>query len=443
MKVTPISGFPEWLPEGRIVEQHMIDTLRRTFESFGYAPVQTRAMEPLEHLLSKGETSKEVYVVSRLQEDEKYREPGMGLHFDLTVPFARYVLENRGQLTFPFKRYQIQKVWRGERPQRGRYREFYQADIDVIGQDSLPLHFDAEIPVLLQDVLGALPIPQVNVHVNNRKLIEGFYRGLGIEQVPEVLRIVDKLAKIGASAVGELLVGELSLSQAQAEQCLALAGIRTPDASFVDRVRGLGVSHETLDEGLDELAFVMGYAAHLPQGSVLADLSLARGLDYYTGTIYESFFADDPGAGAVCSGGRYDNLATGGKLRFPGVGVSVGLTRILGILFDRGQLSASRSTPTCVLVALAEESARPEAVAVAATLRARGVNTEVFHARRGFGKQIKWASRKGIPYVWFPPACNEARDHQVRNIRSGEQLSVDLETWTPEADLLQPSVRTG
>ena len=233
MKITPVSGFPEWLPEGRIVEQAMIDQLRRSFESFGYAPMETRAMEPLEHLLAKGETSKEVYGVTRLNQEEDDADPSMGLHFDLTVPFARYVLENRGQLTFPFKRYQIQKVWRGERPQRGRYREFYQADIDVIGSEELPLHFDAEIPVLLNDVLGRLPIPQVNVHVNNRKLIEGFYAGLGIEDVMGVLRVVDKLPKIGPAAVGQVLLSELALSQAQAEQCLALAEINTVDTSFV------------------------------------------------------------------------------------------------------------------------------------------------------------------------------------------------------------------
>lgn len=440
MKVTPISGFPEWLPEGRIVEQVMIDQLRAAFESFGFAPIQTRAIEPLEHLLAKGETSKEVYTVHRLQAVEGESEQSLGLHFDLTVPFARYVLENSGHLTFPFKRYQIQKVWRGERPQRGRYREFYQADIDVIGRDTLPLAFDAEIPLVIHQVLSTLPIPAVAVHVNNRKLIEGFYRGIGIESVTEVLRVVDKLAKIGAEAVASVLCESVGLSEAQAAQVLQLAQIQSPSEDFVDAVRALGVEHPLLEEGLSELAFVIRGAAHLPPGSVVADLALARGLDYYTGTVYESFFVEMPEVGAICSGGRYDDLASGGKQRFPGVGVSVGLTRILGILFHRGMLKASRKTPTCVLVMLADEDTRAQSNAVAAALRARGIAAEVYHQRKGFGKQIKYANKKGIPYAWFPPATNSAGEHRLRDIRSGDQQVVDPATWSPAAADLHPTV---
>jgi len=436
MRVTPISGFPEWSPEGRIIEQQMIEQLRLSFESFGFAPIQTRALEPLEHLLAKGETDKELYAVQRLQAEEGESEPGLGLHFDLTVPFARYVLENRGKLQFPFKRYQIQKVWRGERPQRGRYREFYQADIDVIGRDRLPLHFDAEIPLVLHQVLSALPVPRVEIHVNNRKLIEGFYRGIGVDDVTAVLRAVDKLAKIGADGVSAILIERVGLRSEQVQQCLALAQIRTHDTRFVEQVRALGVSHPLLDEGLAELSFVIEAASHLPEGAVQADLALARGLDYYTGTVYESFFADQPEIGAVCSGGRYDNLASGGKLKFPGVGVSIGLTRILGILFDQGALSVSRPTPTCVLVALASEEKRGESTAVAAALRARGVNCEVFHERKAFGKQIKYASRRSIPYVWFTAGASKERVHRLRDIRTGEQFDVDPGTWMPpEADL--------
>lgn len=439
MRVKPISGFPEWSPEGRIIEQLMLERLRRSFESFGFSPIQTRALEPLEHLLSKGETSKEVYVVSRLhgEEGDKDKEGGLGLHFDLTVPFARYVLENQGKLEFPFKRYQIQKVWRGERPQRGRYREFYQADIDVIGRDRLPLHFDAEVPLVLHEVLSALPIPPVEVHVNNRKLVEGFYRGIGIEAVAEVLRIIDKLAKIGPEVVARLLVERVGLSETQADQCLALARIQTTDTSFVEAVRALGVEHPLLDTGLEELSFVIEAASQLPEAAVQADLSLARGLDYYTGTVYESFFRDRPEVGAVCSGGRYDNLASGGKQRFPGVGVSIGLTRILGILFAEGSLTASRPTPTCVLVALASEETRAESSSVAAALRAKGVNCEVFHERKAYGKQIKYASRRGIPFVWFPPSASKSGQHELRDIRTGSQVEVDPQTWAPsDADRL-------
>jgi histidyl-tRNA synthetase len=437
MRVTPISGFPEWSPEGRIIEQQMIDQLRRSFESFGFAPIETRALEPLEHLLAKGETSKEVYTVQRLQAEEGDKEPGLGLHFDLTVPFARYVLENRGKLQFPFKRYQIQKVWRGERPQRGRYREFYQADIDVIGRDKLPLHFDAEIPLVVHQVLSALPIPKVEIHVNNRKLIEGFYRGIGIEDVTAVLHTIDKLAKIGADGVFKILTERVGVSEAQARQCLALAEIQSSDTSFAAQVRALGVENPLLEEGIAELSFVIEAAAHLPVGAVQADLALARGLDYYTGTVYECFFVDSPEVGAVCSGGRYDNLASGGKVSFPGVGVSVGLTRILGVLFDQGKLTVTRPTPTCVLVALVSEEKRAESTAVAAALRARGVNCEVFHERKGFGKQIKYASQRKIPYVWFPAGASKERVHRLRDIRTGAQVDVDPITWMPsDADLL-------
>lgn len=441
MKITPISGFPEWTPEQRLIEQHMIARLQASFESFGFTSIETRAIEPLEHLLAKGETDKEIYTVHRLQAEEGEGDPDLGLHFDLTVPFARYVLENRGKLSWPFKRYQIQKVWRGEKPQRGRYREFYQADIDVIGADTLPLHFDAEIPLLLHEVLSSLPIPGVEIHVNNRKLIEGFYRGLGIEDVTGVLRAVDKLAKVGKDGVRAILRDNLQLSDEQAAQCLNLAEICTDDDSFIGAVQALGVQHPLLDEGVGELAFVIRAAATLPKGAVKADLAMARGLDYYTGTVYETFFTDRRGVGAVCSGGRYDNLASGGNQRFPGVGVSVGLTRILGVLFEAGALSVSRQTPTCVLVALANDESRPEASAVAAALRRRGINTEVFHVRKGYGKQIQYASNKGIPYVWFPPSALESGDHQVRDIRSGAQVPADPETWTPPAEDLRPQIR--
>ncbi len=437
MKITPISGFPEWSPAGRMIEQKMLALLRSRFESFGFAPIQTRAVEPLEHLLAKGETDKEIYTIRRLQADTDEAEPGLGLHFDLTIPFARYVLEKRSELSFPFKRYQIQKVWRGERPQRGRYREFYQADIDVVGSTVLPLHFDAEMPWLLHEVLEALPIPAAEIHVNNRKLIEGFYRGIGIEDVTGVLRAVDKLAKLGPAKVHSLLTGPLALTAHQADQCLALADICTAGEDFIPQVRALGVSHPLLDEGIEELRFVMAACAALPDGAVWADLSLARGLDYYTGTVYEGYFTEDKALGAICSGGRYDNLASGGSMRFPGVGVSIGLTRILSILLDRGVLTASRQTPTCVMVALADDAARPEANAVAAALRARGIPTEVFHQRKAYGKQIKHAARKGIPYVWFPPKATRDGGHELRDIRSGDQISADPQTWMPpESDRL-------
>ena len=220
-KPTPLSGFPELLPEQRFVEQQVIDTLRRTFELHGFAGIETRAVEPMDQLLRKGETSKEVYVLRRLQAEAEGSDSGMGLHFDLTVPFARYVLENAGKLEFPFRRYQIQKAWRGERPQEGRYREFTQADIDVVMKDDLPFHFDVEVARVMAEALSALPLPPLRLRVNNRKLIEGFYRGIGAEDPAAVITIIDKLDKLPAEQVAALLVSDAGLTEAQADQCLA------------------------------------------------------------------------------------------------------------------------------------------------------------------------------------------------------------------------------
>jgi histidyl-tRNA synthetase len=438
-KITPISGFPEWLPEQRIVEQSVLDGLRHRFELFGFAPVETRAVEPLEHLLAKGETSQEVYVLRRLQADEDEGDSGLGLHFDLTVPLARYVQQFRGQLAFPFKRYQIQKVWRGERPQRGRYREFYQADLDVVAQDVLPLHFDAEMARLLVESVASMPVPQLVLGVSNRKILQGAYESLGISDVAGTLRIVDKLDKVGEDGVRKMLV-EAGLSESAADTCVALGRIRTPDGSFAGAVRALGVSGELLDAGLEELSAVMEALADLPSGSVVANLSIARGLDYYTGTVYEGQLVGHEDLGTVCSGGRYDDLVGGGsKLKLPGVGVSIGVTRMLGRFLGDGHLVASRKVPTCVLVTLPDESARGAARAITHALRERGIATESFHEPARFGKQIKYAQRRGIPYVWFPPA-EEGAPHEVKDIRSGEQASADPTTWVPSMDDLLPSV---
>ena len=438
-KIKPISGFPEWTPEQRMVEQEVLRIIQEKFELFGFAPLETRSVEPLEHLLKKGETDKEIYVLKRLQaeSDEGAR---LGLHFDLTIPFARYLMQNRANMVFPVKRYQIQKVWRGERPQEGRYREFYQADIDVVAQDSLPLQFDAEMPRLLHEVATALPMPPITVMVNNRKVMEGYYRGLGIEEITPVLRTVDKLAKIGHDGVVKVLVEEVGLTSETAEKCLALASIRSEDSSFVAAIRALGVEHPILEEGLAELGFVMDQLADLPAGAIVADMSIARGLDYYTGTVYEGVMQGLEGLGAVCSGGRYDNLVDGGNIPFPGVGVSFGVTRILGKLFGDGHIEASRKTPSAVLIALPSDEQRKESVAVATALRARGICCEVYHLPQKYGKQIRYAERKGIPFVWFPEGDDSA-SHEVRDIRSGEQASVDPASWSPPAEDLSVQIK--
>ena len=430
------SGFPELLPAQRFVELAVLDRLRDVFELHGFAPLETPAVESLETLLRKGEIDKEVYVLRRLHADAAEDDAGLGLHFDLTVPFARYVLEHAGHLEFPFRRYQIQKVWRGERPQSGRFREFTQADIDVIGRDELPFHHDVEVARVMAEALGALDfLPPLRLQVNNRRLIEGFYRGIGAPDVPAVMRVIDRLDKVSAEATREQLRDEAGLSDQQAEQCLRLAGIRTPDPSFVEQVRALGVEDELLDTGLAELAAVLDGCAAITGVSVEADLRIARGLDYYTGTVFETRMAGFESLGSVCSGGRYDSLASDGKVTYPGVGISLGVTRLLMPLFQRGLLSASRSVPSVVLVALPNEDARADCDRVAQALRARGIAAEVAASAQKYGKQIRYAERRGIAFVWFP-----GEPHEVKDIRSDDQVPADPATWTPPDADLRPGV---
>ncbi|MBG0566161.1 histidine--tRNA ligase [Actinoplanes aureus] len=434
----PISGFPEWLPPQRMIEQFVLDKIRSTFELYGFAPLETRAVEPVETLLSKGETSKEIYLLRRLQEESATSDDQLGLHFDLTVPFARFVVENNGKLQFPFRRYQIQKVWRGERPQEGRYREFLQADIDVVNRDTLPFHFDTEMPLVIGDVFRSLPIPQAIIQVNNRKVCEGFYRGLGLPDTAQVLRTVDKLDKIGPDKVAAALVETAGATDAQAAACLKLAEISASDGSFVDRVRALGVTDPLLDEGLSELLQVVETAAEHAPGLVVAELKIARGLDYYTGTVYETQLRGYERFGSVCSGGRYETLASVGNTRFPGVGISIGVSRLLGILFGQNALTVSRSVPTCVVVAVPSEDKRSGCDRIATALRRRGIPTEVAPTAAKFGKQIQFADRRGIPYVWFPGSPDTVKD-----IRSGEQVEASAADWTPPAADLQPVVSAG
>ena len=450
-KPTPVSGFPEWLPDGRIVEQHVLDTLRHTFELHGFAGIETRAVEPLDQLLRKGETSKEVYLLSRLQEENsQIPDRQLGLHFDLTVPFARYVLENAGRIPFPFKRYQIQKVWRGERPQEGRFREFVQADIDIVGAGELPYHFEVEAPLVMAEALGALAeigLPPVRILVNNRRVAEGFYRGIGLDDVEGALRQIDKLDKIGQDKVAELLVAECGASDDQAKACLALASISGADVGVIAEVRALAESHGAvtglLETGLGELEALIAAASERAPGVVVADLKIARGLDYYTGSVYETVLVGHEQLGSVCSGGRYDTLASDGGNTYPGVGLSIGVSRLVSRLLSAGLVRATRSVPSAVLVAVTSEDERPASDAVATALRARDIPAEVAPSAAKFGKQIKYADRRGIPFVWFPASAGQdgsATADQVKDIRSGEQLDADAATWEPPAEDRWPRV---
>ncbi|MFD0775290.1 histidine--tRNA ligase [Streptomonospora algeriensis] len=433
LRPAPISGFPEWSPEIRAVEQAWLDHIRTGFERYGFASIETPSVESLDVLTAKGETSQEVYTLHRLQgaAEGDSSDARLGLHFDLTVPFARYVAQHFNELTFPFKRYQMQRVWRGERPQEGRFREFTQCDIDVINVDQVPLHFDAELPRTVHEVLSGLDLPAWTISVNNRKVLQGYYEGLGITDPVAVIRAVDKLHKIGAEGVRAILVEQVGLSGEQAAACLELAAVKGADTSVVTEVKRLGVHSELLEEGLEELGFVLESLADLPAGTVVADLSIARGLDYYTGTVYEAAFDDDPGYGSICAGGRYEDLA--GEFirrRLPGVGISIGLTRIFAKLVAEGRITPGRSCPTEVLVAVPSAERRGEALRTGAQLRDRGINTEVFHQAAKLGKQIQYASRKGIGHVWFPP-FEDGKDHEVKNLDSGEQTTADPASWRP------------
>ncbi len=433
-KIAPLSGFPEWLPAGRIVEQHVIDALRTTFELHGFSGIETRAVEPVERLLSKGETSKEIYLLRRLQDASVDSE--LGLHFDLTVPLARYVLENAGHLDFPFRRYQIQKVWRGERPQDGRFREFLQADVDVVGQDTLAFHHEIELPLVMVDALSKLPIPRVRILASNRKVAQGFYAAIGLDNVEETLRIIDKLDKVGPKVVAQML-GEMGATEDQARLALELASIRGDDARVADRVLALGYRSDLLDEGLGELVDLLEGANDLIPGSVSADLKIARGLDYYTGSVYESVLEGHEDLGSVCSGGRYDSLVTDGKKNYPGVGLSIGVSRILARVIGRDLVRPTRKVPTAVLVAVNDEGERRHAEKTAQLLRGRGIAAEVSPNSAKFGKQIRYADRRGIPFVWF----STDGGGQVKDIRSGEQVAADAASWAPPAADLAPELR--
>lgn len=428
-KPKPVSGFPEWLPEYRAVELQWMDKIRKVFESYGFCSIETPSVEEIEALLAKGgETEKEIYTLHRLQADEQGdQDARLALHFDLTVPMARYVAQRFNDLVFPFKRYQIQRVWRGERPQKGRFREFYQCDIDVINVDSLPLHFDAELPAVMFEAYQALDIPPVEMRLSNRKIIFGYLQGLGIKDVPVVTRTLDKLDKIGPENVIKILCAA-GLPADIAQKCLALAEIKTIDNGFVDRVKALGVSHELLDKGMEELVFVMNNLSHLPNGSLKVDLSIIRGLDYYTGTILETYLKD-VAFGAIGSGGRYDDLAGSFiNQKLPGIGVSIGITRLFAKLVDEGMVKPGAKSPTQILVVLPEESRRAEAAATALTLRRRGYNVEMFHSDSKVKRQLAYAERKGIPYVWFP-SFTEGQPHEVKNMMTGEQIQANAASW--------------
>ena len=433
-KPRPVTGFPEWLPEVRLVEQQWFDHIRRVFESYGFCSIETPSVEELDVLRAKGEVDKEIYVLERLHKDENdTSDARLALHFDQTVPLARYVAQNFNDLVFPFKRYQMQRVWRGERPQKGRFREFYQCDIDVIGVDALPIHFDAEMPAIMWEVMSGLPgmeNEKIQIRINNRKIWLGLLQGIACDDPQQIMRTIDKLEKIGADAVTKILKTEQNLSDADVQAILSLAQFKATPQNMASLSQNVAASNDMLQEGIEELTMVMNNLAHLPEGAVVADLSIVRGLDYYTGTVYETVFLDDPGYGSICSGGRYDDLA-GSYINkhLPGVGISIGFSRLFSRMVDQGKINITRKSPADVLVMMTHEDKRPAITQLCQTLRARGLRVEMYHAAKKFPDQLKYASRKGIPYVWI---TEEDGTSQVKNMTTGEQVKADPKTWTPE-----------
>ena len=400
--VTPrtLSGFMELLPAQQQQLERMMDILRTTYSRYGFTPLDTPVIEASEVLLAKGggETEKQIYRFQKGDAD-------LALRFDLTVPLAKYVALHGNDLAFPFRRYQIGKVYRGERAQRGRFREFYQADIDIIGDGKLDITNEAEIPSIIYQTFTALGLTRFQIRVNNRKILNGFYAMLGLtDRSGDIMRTVDKLDKIGPHKVRACLMDDVGLTADQAEEIMRFISITGSNDQVLSALEGYRSRHELFDQGLDELTTVTRYLAAfgVPEVNFAVDLTIARGLDYYTGTVYETTLLDYPEIGSVCSGGRYDNLAeyyTDHQL--PGVGISIGLTRLFYVLGEQGLLNPSLPTaPADVLILPMTQDLTP-AIQLATRLRGAGVRTQLYTEQKKFKAKMNYADKLGVPYVVF------------------------------------------
>ena len=427
-------GVLELLPLDQVAFQSMLDAIRRNFERFGFVPVETPAIELASVLLTKegGETERQVYFVQSTGSIEQGEKPDLALRFDLTVPLARYVAEHEHDLTFPFRRYQIQRVYRGERAQRGRFREFYQCDIDVIGKDQLSVRYDAELPAVIYSVFRDLGIGPFTIQINNRKLMRGYLHALGIEDASRqalVLREVDKLDKRGVDHVRAALTGDaLGLSADAADRLLAFVQTRSTSlADALAKLDALGGGNAALDEGKAELAEVLALvkAFGVPETHFALNLSIARGLDYYTGTVYETTLDDHPSIGSICSGGRYENLASHyTKSKLPGVGISIGATRLYWQLREAGLFASGRSTVE-VLVAQMDEAELPRYLALATDLREAGINTEAVIEPGKLARQFRYADRAGIRFVLMQGSDEIAKGTvTVKDLRREDQFEI-------------------
>ena len=428
-KMTPrtLSGFMELLPQPQQQMERMMDILRRTYSLYGFTPLDTPVIEASEVLLAKGggETEKQIYRFQKGDAD-------LALRFDLTVPLAKYVALHYNDLSFPFRRYQIGKVYRGERAQRGRFREFYQADIDIIGDGKLDITNEAEIPAIIYQTFTSLGLKRFQIRVNNRKILNGFYAMLGLtEQSGDIMRTVDKLDKIGVDKVKVILLEDCGLTEQQADDILAFISIKGTNAEVLAALENYAGRNETFDVGLSELKVVASNLAAfgMPEENFVVDLTIARGLDYYTGTVYETLLLDHPELGSVCSGGRYDNLAEYYTDRqLPGVGISIGLTRLFYVLGEQGLLNPDLPTAPADVLILPMTSELSPAVTLATRLRAAGIRTQLYTEQKKFKAKMSYADKLGVPYVVFL-GDDEIAGNVVacKDMTSGEQTTLPFE----------------
>ena len=425
LKPRTLSGFMELLPAPQQQMERIMEVLRETYSLYGFTPLDTPIIEASEVLLAKGggETEKQIYRFSKGDAD-------LSLRFDLTVPLAKYVALHYNELSFPFRRFQIGKVYRGERAQRGRFREFYQADIDIIGDGKLAPINDAEIPAIIYKVFSTLGLKRFQIRVNNRKILNGFYAMLGLsEQAGDVMRTVDKLDKIGADMVKAILVDDYSISPEKADEVLKFIAITGGSEAILQALEGYRGRNPLFDEGLDELTLVVKYLGSfgVPDENFVVDLTIARGLDYYTGTVYETALLDHPEIGSVCSGGRYDNLAEYYTVKqLPGVGISIGLTRLFYVLGEQGLLNPDLPTaPTDVLILPMTDDLAP-AISFATLLRENGIRAQLHCEDKKFKAKISYADKLRIPYVVFLGEDEiKAGIVACKDMISGEQTKLD------------------
>ena len=427
IKPRTLSGFMELLPQKQIQFERMTEVLRKTYGLYGFAPLDTPAIEDAQILLAKGggETEKQIYRFQKGDSD-------LALRFDLTVPLAKYVALHANDLAFPFRRFQISKVYRGERAQRGRFREFYQADIDIIGDGKLDILNEAEIPAIIYRVFTGFGLSRFQIRVNNRKILNGFYAMLELQsQSGDVMRTVDKLDKIGEGKVRAILTEDLGIAAEKADAVLAFIAIKGSNDQVLTALEGYRGKNELFDKGLDELRAVTKNlsAFGVPEANFAVDLTIARGLDYYTGTVYETTLLDHPEIGSVCSGGRYDDLAgyyTDRQL--PGVGISIGLTRLFYVLDEQELLNPQLpSAPADALVLPMTEDIAP-AISLAESLRSRGVRVQLYGEQKKFKQKMSYADKLGVPFVVLlgEDELNQGKC-AVKNMVSGEQVLLTVE----------------